>query len=125
MDLYDICSTALNTPYEMGSNDCNILCLRVLDLRAGTDWANIAQYSTVLEGYKQLKDLGYNSTQEIILEYADEVEYIIDGDIWLDEENPLLMGVVFSDRLLGVDEDHTKFNLIPFKDGKYYRVRKA
>ncbi|HBA7311513.1 TPA: ornithine carbamoyltransferase, partial [Escherichia coli] len=55
----------------------------------------------------------------------DEVEFIIDGDIWLDEENPLLMGVVFSDRLLGVDEDHTKFNLIPFKDGKYYRVRKA
>ncbi|EIU0557064.1 ornithine carbamoyltransferase, partial [Escherichia coli] len=57
--------------------------------------------------------------------YADEVEFIIDGDIWLDEENPLLMGVVFSDRLLGVDEDHTKFNLIPYKDGKYYRVRKS
>lgn len=122
--LYDICSTALSTDYKYGQNDCNILALKILDLKAGTNWSEIAQYDSVLAGYKQLKELGFSSTQDIIREHADLIEFPIDGDIWFDE-NPLIMAVVFSGRLLGVNEDHTQFNLIPMHEaGEYYRVRK-
>lgn len=123
--LYDICSNALTSDYKYGQNDCNILALKVLDLKAGTDWSEISQYDSVLAGYKQLKELGFNSTQDIILKYADVADYPIDGDIWMDKENPLIMAVVFSGRLLGVNEDHTKFKLIPLhENGAYYRIRK-
>ncbi|EDI6166814.1 ornithine carbamoyltransferase, partial [Salmonella enterica subsp. enterica serovar Montevideo] len=29
-ELYEICENSLNKEYRFGSNDCNILCLRVL-----------------------------------------------------------------------------------------------
>ncbi|MGG2375391.1 ornithine carbamoyltransferase [Salmonella enterica] len=124
-ELYEICENSLNKEYRFGSNDCNILCLRVLDLKHGTDWAEVANYNSVIDGVRQLNELGFKSTQEIIKQYADETKHPIDGDIWLDTENPLLMAVVFSNRLIGVNVEHTQFKLIPLKDhGKYYRIRK-
>lgn len=125
MSLFDILNDALNTPYELGNNDCNIVVLQVVDLRAGTKWANIAQYDTILNGYKQLKILGFESTGDIVREFSDEVELPIDGDIWIDDENPLIMGVIFSNRMLGVNTEHNKFQLNPIRDdGVFYRVRK-
>ncbi|EPL0489897.1 DUF6950 family protein [Citrobacter koseri] len=124
--LYDICNNALSTEYKFGNNDCNIICLRAIDLYCSTEWVDIAQYDSVIAGVKQLNELGFKSTQEIILQYADETQFPIDGDIWMDSDNPLLMGIVFSGRLLGVNEEHTKFQLNPLRnDGKYYRIRKV
>lgn len=125
MSVFDILNDALNTSYELGTNDCNIVVLKVVDLRAGTTWANIAQYDTILNGYKQLKTLGYECTGDIVRELSDEVDLPIDGDIWIDNENPLIMGVIFSNRMLGVNTEHNKFQLIPIRnDGVFYRVRK-
>lgn len=125
MSVFDILNDALNTSYELGTNDCNIVVLKVVDLRAGTTWANIAQYYTILNGYKQLKKLGYECTGDIVRELSDEVDLPIDGDIWIDNENPLIMGVIFSNRMLGVNTEHNKFQLIPIRnDGVFYRVRK-
>ncbi|MGA6742505.1 DUF6950 family protein [Escherichia coli] len=128
MDVYEICKNALEQPYQYGQNDCNILVLKVLDHRAGTDWAIIADYDSLLSGVKQLNDLGFESTQDIVLQYSDEVTHQIDGDIWLSEDNPLNMGVVISNRMIGIDiddEEHKEFKLIPLpENGKCYRVRK-
>lgn len=49
-ELYEICENSLNKEYRFGSNDCNILCLRVLDLKHGTDWAEVANYNSVIDG---------------------------------------------------------------------------
>ncbi|HGK4843934.1 TPA: ornithine carbamoyltransferase [Kluyvera georgiana] len=125
MSVFDILNDALNAPYELGNNDCNIVALKIVDLRAGTTWANIAQYDTILDGYKQLKKLGYENTGDIVREFSDEVELPIDGDIWIDDENPLIMGIIFSNRMLGVNIEHNKFQLNPIRDdGVFYRVRK-
>lgn len=124
-ELYEIASFVMNNPYKYGHNDCNITALRVLDLIAGTEYAQIAQYDSVLQGFKQLKEHGFSSVQEIIKQHSDETQFPIDGDIWIDEENPVLMGLVFSDRLLGIDETHTQVTLLPLtEEGKYYRIRK-
>ncbi|EPQ3345285.1 MULTISPECIES: DUF6950 family protein [Citrobacter freundii complex] len=125
MDLYTLIMKAMSTTYSLGSNDCNIMALQVIDLRAGTGWEQVAKYKTIKQGIKQLKELGYISTGDIVREYSDEVTHPIDGDIWIDSENPLIMGVVFSNRLVGVNTEHNEFKLIAIPlDGKFYRVRK-
>lgn len=121
-----IVQDALDNEYKFGVNDCNIIVLRVIDLIANTEWSKIAEYKNVKAGIKQLNTLGFNSTQDIVTQHCDEVSIVIDGDIWLDPENPLLMGVMVSGRLLGVNEEHNGFVLINKpKDGKFYRTRKV
>lgn len=127
-ELYEIINNALNTKYGYGTNDCNLVALKVLDLRAGTEWSHTAMYDSVKNGLKQLHELGFSSTADIIKQYSDEVKHVIDGDIWIDKNNPLVMGVIFSGRMLGVDEEHSKFKLIDIarlEDGNYYRIRKS
>lgn len=125
MSVFDILNDALNRPYELGNNDCNLVVLKVVDLRAGTTWSEIASYDSILSGYKQLMKLGYESAGDIVREFSDEVELPIDGDIWIDDQNPLIMGVIFSNRMLGVNTEHNKFQLNPIRDdGVFYRVRK-
>ncbi|EJW4411562.1 ornithine carbamoyltransferase [Escherichia coli] len=113
---------ALANEYKYGTNDCNIVALRIVDTIKGTTWASIASYDSLLTGVKQLNDLGFDSTQDIIKQECIQVEIPIDGDIWLDPDNPLIMGIVVSGRLLGVNEEHTGFKLInKKKKGTYYR----
>ncbi|MDF2784221.1 MAG: ornithine carbamoyltransferase [Pantoea eucrina] len=123
-EIIDIIQYALDNPYEFGTNDCNIMVMRMVDLIAGTNTAD-RKYSNSKEGIKSLKADGYAHTGEIVLKYCDEVEFTIDGDVWLDDENPLIMGIVASNRLVGINEEHNKFILTPKPStGKYYRVRK-
>lgn len=123
-EIIKIVQDALEQPHKVGSNDCNIIVMRIIDLFAGTEWSTIMQYKTIKDGIKQLNNLGFNSTQDIVLQHCDEVSVTIDGDIWLDEDNPLIMGVVVSGRLLGINEGHDTFELIKKPKGKYYRTRK-
>lgn len=124
--IFNIMNDALNNPYELGKNDCNIVVLKVLDLRAGTIWADTAKYDTIPKGIKQLRKLGFDCTGDIVRDYSDVVEFPIDGDIWIDNDNPLIMGVIFSNRMLGVNTEHNNFKLDPIrKDGVLYRVRKT
>ncbi|EFT5560779.1 ornithine carbamoyltransferase, partial [Salmonella enterica] len=72
-----------------------------------------------------LKELGFESTADIIKQHSDKVKYTIDGDIWVDPDNPHTVAIVISSRLLGVNKEHTEFNIVPRrKDGDYYRIRK-
>ena len=121
-EIIKIIEDALSSEYQYGTNDCNIVALRIIDLIKSTEWSSIASYKTLRGGIKQLNDLGFDSTQDIVIQECKQVTIPIDGDIWLDPDNPLVMGIVVSGRLLGVNEDHTSFKLINKKNnGTYYR----
>lgn len=125
-DIMKIIQTSLDEPYEYGKNDCNLVVLKMIDLINGSTTLSIREYSSIKEGIQGLKDEGWNHTGEIVENYCDEVTHTIDGDIWLDDENPLIMAVVASDRILAVDEDHQSFKLQKKpKHGRYFRVRKG
>lgn len=122
--LMKIIQYSIDNPYQFGDNDCNLIVLRIIDLFAGTS-LSIREYTSVKEGIAGLNKEGWNHTGEIVEAYCDEVTHVIDGDIWLDPDNPLIMAVVVSGRVLGVNDEHNGFVLQPIpKKGKYYRVRK-
>lgn len=122
--LMKIIQYSIDNPYQFGDNDCNLIVLRIIDLFAGTS-LSIREYTSVKEGISGLNKEGWNHTGEIVEAYCDEVTHVIDGDIWLDPDNPLIMAVVVSGRVLGVNDEHNGFVLQPIpKKGKYYRVRK-
>ena len=122
--LMDIIQYAIDNPHKLCDNDCNMTVLKVIDLFAGTTFSD-RKYKTIKAGIKGLNDEGWEHTGQIVQTYCDEVTHSIDGDIWLDPINPLIMGVVVSGRLLGIDDKHEHFQLIQKPtDGKYYRVRK-
>ncbi|MCR4457049.1 ornithine carbamoyltransferase [Pseudescherichia sp. L3] len=122
--LMKIIQYSIDTPYQFGDNDCNLIVLRIIDLFAGTS-LSIREYTSVKEGIAGLNKEGWNHTGEIVEAYCDEVTHVIDGDIWLDPDNLLIMAVVVSGRVLGVNDEHNGFVLQPIpKKGKYYRVRK-
>ena len=123
-ELMKIIQYSIDNPYQFGDNDCNLIVLRIIDLFAGTS-LSIREYTSIKEGIAGLNKEGWNHTGEIVEEYCDEVTHVIDGDIWLDPDNTLIMAVVVSDRVLGVNEDHNGFELQPKPtNGTYYRVRK-
>lgn len=122
--LMKIIQYSIDNPYQFGDNDCNLIVLRIIDLFAGT-LLSIREYTSIKEGIAGLNKEGWNHTGEIVEAYCDEVTHVIDGDIWLDPDNPLIMAVVVSGRVLGVNDEHNGFVLQPIpKKGKYYRVRK-
>ena len=123
-EIYKIIQDSLDNPYQYGTNDCNLTVLKIIDAVAGTT-LSVREYSTVKEGIAGLQKDGFEHTGEVVKKYCDEVKYTIDGDIWLDPDNPLIMALVASDRIVAVNEEHTGFVLKPKPtDGKYYRVRK-
>ncbi|RYM52550.1 DUF6950 family protein [Serratia proteamaculans] len=122
--IVDICSDALAKDYVLGTNDCNILALKILDLLAGTDYVSTCTYDTLRKGKNQLKKLGVEYTSQLILPHTEQTEYPIPGDIWIDDEDPLQMSVYVSNRILVVDEGHNKFKLDMPRNGKFYRIKR-
>lgn len=120
-----IIQDAIDNPYEYGKNDCNLIVLRMIDLINGTTTLADREYTTIKEGIAGLQKDGWEHTGEVVEQYCDEVQYTIDGDIWLDDDNPLIMSLVASNRILVVNDNHTGF-VLQHKptNGKYYRVRK-
>ena len=120
-----ICQNAIDTEYSYGKNDCNIVVLKLVDLLAGTEWEKQCRYKTLKGGFRQLKNLGAESTFDLIKEQLEEVTVLIDGDIFIAKNDIHSMGIVISGRLLAVNTEHTEFKLVPTReDGTYYRIRK-
>ncbi|MGX5091041.1 DUF6950 family protein [Enterobacter sp. UPMP2061] len=120
-----ICQDALDNPFKQGTNDCNVVVLKLVDLLTGSDWYSQCRFKTLKGGLKQLKELGVETTFELIQDCLEAVTHPIDGDIWLDPADAHTMCIVISGRLLGVNTEHTEFKLVPKrKDGTYYRIRK-
>lgn len=124
-EIIKIIQEAIDNPYQYGTNDCNIIVLKIIDLINGTTTLSKRKYKTIKQGIAGLNKQGWNHTGEIVKAYCDEVQHTIDGDIWLDPDNPLIMALVASNRILGVNKEHNGFEL-QYKptNGKYYRVRK-
>lgn len=124
-EIIKIIQDAIDNPYQYGTNDCNLIVLKIIDLINGTTILSKRKYKTIKQGIAGLNKQGWNHTGEIVEAYCDEVQHTIDGDIWLDPDNPLIMALVASNRILGVNKEHNGFELQykPTK-GKYYRVRK-
>lgn len=124
-EIMSIIQYSLDNPYKYGDNDCNLIVLRIIDLINGTTTLADRQYTSIKEGIAGLNADGWNHTGEIVEQYCNPVESVIDGDIWLDPDNPLIMAVVASGRVLGVNDSHDGFVLHPKQTkGQYYRVRK-
>ncbi|WP_313353563.1 DUF6950 family protein [Kosakonia cowanii] len=124
-EIMNIIQYSIDNPYKYGDNDCNIIVLRLIDLINGTTQLSNRQYSSIKEGIAGLNKEGWNHTGEIVEAYCKPVQATIDGDIWLDPDNPLIMAVVVSGRVLGVNKSHDGFELQPKPtEGIYYRVRK-
>ena len=124
-EIMNIIQYSHDNPYKFGDNDCNIIVLRLIDLINGTTTLANRKYKSIKAGIAGLKKEGWNHTGEIVEAYCDPVQYAIDGDIWLDPDNPLIMAVVVSGRVLGVNSEHTGFEVQPKPtNGKYYRIRK-
>ena len=122
MDLIELIGGVLNTPFKRGVNDCNTITLKVLDHIVGTEWEKQCNYTSLAQGKKQLKELGFNSIGDIITQYADIITVPIDGDIWIDGLNA---GVVISNRMTGIDDEHKIIKLVPIPtEGTFYRIRK-
>ncbi|MBZ6954026.1 DUF6950 family protein [Klebsiella grimontii] len=124
-EIMNVIQYAIDNPYQFGDNDCNIIVLRIIDLINGTTQLANREYTSVQEGIAGLKAEGWKHTGEIVEQYCNPVQVVIDGDIWLDPDNPLIMAVVVSGRVLGVNESHDGFELHPKPtNGTFYRVRK-
>lgn len=121
--IFDVCEHAILSPYVLGVNDCNVIALKVLDIVACTEYTKLCTYDTLRKGKNILKKLGVSSTLEIIKLYADEVQYPIPGDIWVDADDEFCLSVYISGRILVVDKEHSRFELELPMNGKYYRIR--
>lgn len=122
--LIKICEDSLSNPYQYGVNDCNIVCLRVVDYYTGSNWSQIAKYKTFRTGIKQLKELGFESTSDIVKSVSEQVEFPIDGDIWIDPTNSNQMGVVMSGYMVGIDSEHVNIKLVELPEGDFYRIKR-
>lgn len=124
-EIMNIIQYAIDNPYKFGDNDCNIIVLRLIDLINGTTQLSKRQYTSVKEGIAGLNAEGWNHTGEIVEAYCNQVQATTDGDIWLHPDNLLIMAVVVSGKVLGVNENHDGFELqLKPTEGTYYRVRK-
>lgn len=89
INIIKITEEAINTPYEIGKNDCNIIVLKLLDKVCGTEYEKLAvgQYTSITAGKKLFKENGFKNLEDIIKRHCDEVETPIYGDIWIDGLN--------------------------------------
>lgn len=129
--LINILNEALDNPYEIGKNDCNLIVLKWIDLFCGTDYMSTANlgYDNVKDGLKLFQSIGFAGIEELIKQHADVVEVTapILGDIWV-ASTGLNVTVFQHNAHIAVLEDHTGFYMNKeaiTEDGKFYRLRKV
>lgn len=129
--LINILNEALDNPYEIGRNDCNLIVLKWIDLFCGTDYMSTANlgYDNVKDGLKLFQSIGFSGIEELIQQHADVVEVTVPilGDIWISSTG--LNTTVFQHNAwICVNADHTGFYMNKAaitENGKYYRLRKV
>ena len=61
-EIINIIQYAIDNPYQFGTNDCNIIVLKLIDLINGTTALSNRQYTSVKEGIAGLNKEGWNHT---------------------------------------------------------------
>ncbi|MGC1010321.1 DUF6950 family protein [Pantoea agglomerans] len=126
INIIKITEEAINTPYEIGKNDCNIIVLKLLDIVCGTEYQNLAvgQYTSITAGKKLFKVNGFKNLEDIIKRHCDEVDTAIYGDIWIDGLNA---SIFLHGSYIEVDHELHKFKSVQVPSeltGKIYRINK-
>lgn len=114
----------LSNPYELGTNDCNIIVVKVIDILCDTDYLPIAygKYSTVKDGLKIFTDNGFDDLEALVATHGVITDFPIIGDIMIDNLNA---SIVLNDVVLSVNHETKRFEvkrLSDFKDKVFYRI---
>ena len=121
--IVELTHEAVNTPYELGKNDCNILVLKAVDIMCSTEYAQeaIGKYDSVSGGLKLLKDYGFDSLEDLVSKHGTLTEYPIIGDILIDGLNA---SVCLHDSYVEMNHETNSFTIgrLVREKGKYYRI---
>lgn len=114
----------LSKPYELGTNDCNMIVVRAIDILCDTEYTPIAygKYSTVKDGLKIFTDNGFDDLEALVATHGVITEFPVIGDIMIDNLNA---SIVLNDVVLAVNHTTKQFEikrLSDFKDKVFYRI---
>ncbi|MGX9299883.1 DUF6950 family protein [Pantoea ananatis] len=114
----------LSKPYELGTNDCNIIVVKAVDILCDTQYTEKAygKYSTVKDGLKIFKQNGFEDLEELVATHGSLTEFPIIGDIMIDNLNA---SIVLNDVVLVVNHQTKQFEvkrLSDFMDKVFYRI---
>lgn len=123
--LIEIAESAIEEPYVLGTNDCNLMVLEWIDLLCGTDYISVGRgkYSTIAEGLKLFKSIGHEGIESIIQKHGELTEYPIIGDVLIDQMNTSL---VLQGTYVSLNHDTLKFEvrrLSDLSDVQFYRIK--
>ncbi|MGC0802077.1 hypothetical protein WKH50_19255 [Pantoea agglomerans] len=116
---------AINTPYEIGTNDCNIIVLKLLDRICGTEYEKLAvgQYTSITAGKKLFKKNGFKNLEDMVKRHCVEVDTPIYGDVYIDGLNA---SIFLHGSYIEVDHELHKFKSVQVPaglTGKIYRIK--
>lgn len=116
----------LSKPYELGSNDCNIIVVKAIDILCDTNYTPIAygKYSTVKDGLQIFKDNGFECLEHLVSKHGVITAFPVIGDIMIDNLNA---SIVLNDCVLAVNHTTKNFEvkrLSEFKDKVFYKIKK-
>lgn len=123
-----IISETKNTEFGYGTNDCNLLVLKLLDLRCNTQYfeKGYKQYSTMKEGYKLFVNNGFKNLLDVVLKHCIEVSVPCFGDIAMIGSHGSV--VVNHGKILVLDDANKQFvikDVNEIKEIKFYRPRRG
>ncbi|OAT17084.1 hypothetical protein M977_04330 [Buttiauxella gaviniae ATCC 51604] len=130
----DYINEQIGQPIVYGENDCNLLCLKMVDIETGSDHFNklVNQYTSVKEGLtKAKKIIGYSNALEIIKDNYEQTDDFSDGCLLVKEHKEgarkvFHVSVVYSGWALTMDNGFYKN--IPAVQADYdsiWRIKKC
>lgn len=115
----------LSKPYELGTNDCNIIVVRAIDILCDTEYTSIAygKYTTVKDGLQIFKDNGFEDLEDLVSKHGTITEFPVIGDIMIDNINA---SIVLNDCVLAVNHTTKQFEvkrLSEFRNKVFYTIK--
>lgn len=115
----------LSKSYELGTNDCNIIVVRAIDILCDTEYTSIAygKYTTVKDGLQIFKDNGFEDLEDLVSKYGTITEFPVIGDIMIDNINA---SIVLNDCVLAVNHTTKQFEvkrLSEFRNKVFYTIK--
>lgn len=115
----------LSKPYELGTNDCNIIVVRAIDILCDTEYTSIAygKYTTVKDGLQIFKDNGFEDLEDLVSKHGTITEFPVIGDIMIDNINA---SIVLNDCVLAVNHTTKQFEvkrLSEFRSKVFYTIK--
>jgi hypothetical protein len=116
----------LSKPYELGTNDCNIIVVKAIDILCDTEYTPIAygKYSTVKEGLKIFKANEFEDLEALVATHGVITEFPVMGDVMIDNLNA---SIVLNDVVLAVNHQTKQFEvkrLSDYSDKIFYKIGK-